>query len=168
MGIAAILTSIVTFGNFHWDILLNQFEDSPFFTSDYPAVFEKTKDPRIFNRVIPLAPNLAIRICPDIMFDRDRAGYSFTNFTHTVRKLSRSDVTNINRLIVRCAETIVFFREDHDWIAKFVKKNAGYRIEPITRRLPHGSGTLLLFTQEISETLTRSDCRLTAGLASSP
>ena len=56
IGIASILSHIVTFGNFKWDILINPFDDSPFFTSDFPVAIEKTSDVRILNKIIPLAP----------------------------------------------------------------------------------------------------------------
>ena len=152
IGIASLLSRAITFGNFKWDILINPFDDSPFFTSDFPVAIEKTDDFRILNRIAPLAPNLAIRIRPDLSLDRERTDYSFSGFRHTVRNLSRPEVMSVNRLIVRCAETAVFFRDDYEWVPKFVKKNATFRIEPRTRRIPHGNGTLLWFTQEISET----------------
>ena len=155
-GIASILSWILMFGNFKWDILINPFKDSPFFTSDFPVAIEKTDDLRILNRIAPLAPNLAIRIRPDLSLDRERTDFSFSGFRRTVRKLSRPEVMNINRLIVRCAETTVFFRENYEWVPNFVKKNAGFRIEPRTQRIPHGNGTLLWFTQEVSETRSSS------------
>ena len=155
MGIASILSRTATFGNFKWEILINPFDDSPFFTSDFPVAIEKTEDLRVLNRIAPLAPNLAIRIRPDLSLDRERTDFSFSGFRYTVRKLSRPEVMSVNRLIVRCAETTVFFRDDYEWVPSFVKRNAGFRIEPRTRRIPHGNGTLLWFTQEVSE--TRSD-----------
>ena len=72
MGISSILERTATFGNFKWEILLNDFGDSPFFTSDFPAAIEKTEDPRILNRIVPLAPNLALRIRPDLSLERSR------------------------------------------------------------------------------------------------
>ena len=61
-------------------------------------------------------------------------------------------VVSINRGIVRCAETMVFFRDNSPWIPGFVRKNAGFRIEPTTKSIAHGTGTMLWFTQEIRET----------------
>jgi hypothetical protein len=152
IGITTILAHTLTFGNFTWDILVNQFDDSPFFTSDFPVAIEQTTDPRILNRIAPLSPCLAIRIRPDPSIDREHADFSFVGFRRTIRKLSRQEVMSINRLIVRCAETTVFFRDNHAWVPNFVKKNAGFRIEPKTRRIPYGTGTLLWNTQEIRET----------------
>jgi Protein of unknown function (DUF4238) len=152
MGIASILSHTLMFGNFTWDILINRFDDSPFFTSDFPVAIEDTTDPRILNRIAPLSPSLAIRIRPDLSIDRERSDFSFAGFRHTIPKLNRQEVMNINRLIVRCAETTVFFRDNYAWVPKFVKKNVGFRIEPKTSRIPYGNGTLLWFTQEIRET----------------
>lgn len=151
VGVASILDQTLTFGNFQWDILINPFDDSSFFTSDFPVAIEKTADPRILNRIAPLAPHLAIRIRPDLAFDRERADFSFSGFRRSVRMLNRQEVMSMNRLIVRCAETTVFFRDNHTWVPHFVKKNAGFRIEARTQRIPHGSGTLLWVTQDVCE-----------------
>jgi hypothetical protein len=152
LGIVSILSVITAFGNFAWDVMLNSFDDNPFFTSDFPVAIEKTKDVRVLNRIVPLAPYLAIRIRPDLMIDRNLTDFSFPHFRYLIRKLSRPEVMSINSLIVRCAESIVFFRDDHKWIPGFVKRNSKFRIEPRTHKLPNGDGTLLWYTQEIIET----------------
>jgi uncharacterized protein DUF4238 len=41
VGIASILKLAATYGNFTWEILHNDFADSPFFTSDFPVAIEK-------------------------------------------------------------------------------------------------------------------------------
>ncbi|MCR4290670.1 MAG: DUF4238 domain-containing protein [Candidatus Scalindua sp.] len=151
IGICSILSHIRMFGNFKWDILMNPFNNNPFFTSDFPVAIEKTDDHRILNRIIPLTPKLAIRIFPDISIDRKRVDFSFSGFRHSVRKLSLRDVMYINKLIVRCAETTVFFRDDYEWIPKFVKKNAGFCIESRTIRIPKGDGTLHVSSLEVRE-----------------
>jgi len=142
MGICSILSQVMMFGNSKWDILMNPFNDNTFFTSDFPVPIEMFDDFRIFNRIIPLTPELAIRIIPVKSIDRKSADFSFSNFRQTVRKLKLRDAMYINELIVRCAETTVFFRDDYEWIPKFVKKNAGFRIESRTIRIPNGDGTL--------------------------
>jgi len=152
LGIDSIQSCIKKFGNRTWDILLNPFDDSPFFTSDFPVAIEKTKDPRVFNGVVPLSPKLAIRIRPDPSLERDHLDFSFSRFSHRVRKLGRSDVVKINRLIVRCAEDEVYFRDDYEWIRKFVKRNALFRIERRTRRIRWDGGSLMLFAPEVVET----------------
>lgn len=149
IGIDSILPLIITFGNFKWDVLLNPFDKSPFFTSDFPIAIERTPDARILNKIVPLAPHLAIRIRPNLSYDRKHPDYSFSGFRRAIRKLSRSEVMNINRLIVRCAETTVFFRDNYEWVSSFVKKNANYRIEMKIVKIPYKKGNLLLTTQEI-------------------
>jgi hypothetical protein len=64
IGIASILKMALTFANSAWDILKNPFGDCPFFTSDFPAAIEDSTDPRVLNRIVPLTPNLAVRIRP--------------------------------------------------------------------------------------------------------
>ena len=66
-------------------------------------------------------------------------------------KVSQHEVININRRIVRCAEDIVFFRDNHDWVSKFIKKNAKFWIEPKTQKIPYRKGNLLISTQKIIE-----------------
>jgi len=151
VSIASILENTIAFANSRWDILRNPFDRSPFFTSDFPVAIERTGDARVLNKILPLAPDLAVRICPDLSQGRKRDDFSFSQFRGAVRKLRRSEVVGINRLIVRCAETTVFFRDDHEWVPGFVKKNAGFRVEPRTRRAPHGKGLLHSFSFEVAE-----------------
>lgn len=138
IGIAAILPLISMYGNSKWDILINPFHDSPFFTSDFPVAIENSDLPYILNRIAPLSPKLAIRICPDLSPEQEHSRFSFSGFRHTIRQLTRQEVIYINRLIVRCAETTVFFRDNYEWVPIFIRKNAGYRIEQRTQRMQSG------------------------------
>lgn len=149
MGISTILLGTAAFGNFKWEILRNGIADSPFFTSDFPAAIEESDDPRVLNRIVPLAPNLAIRIRPDLTIERGQADFSFAKFGYRVRDISHAEVIKLNRLIVRCAEETVFYRDDCPWVRPFVAKNRQYRIEPSTENLPTPNGTLLFSTQRI-------------------
>lgn len=149
IGIGSILRFVALFGNFKWEILLNDHDDTPFFTSDFPAAIETTKNPRILNRIVPLAPNLAIRIRSDITLDKTRADFSFPQFGYRRRNVEHEELVRLNRLIVRCAEDTVFYRDDHPWVRPFVSKNRHYRIEPHTSRLATPTGTLLVSTQRI-------------------
>lgn len=150
-GITSILSHVATFGNSFWEVLSNPYPDSPFFTSDYPVAIERSTNPMVFNRVFPLSPNLAIRIRPNIYADRENPDYEFKNFAVKRTTLSRPQVRAINQLLVRCAESVVFFSQNQPWIPGFVAKNSGYRIEPKTIKLPHGNGTLMWVTQEITK-----------------
>jgi len=149
VGISSILRVVAAFGNFKWDVLHNRFDQSPFFTSDFPVAIEETVDWRIVNRIVPLAPNLAVRIRPDLTFDRKRADLSFTNFGYCSKSISRSELVEINRLIVRCAEDMIFFRDNSPWVQKFIAKNHNYRVEATTHKIAQGNGTLVISSQRI-------------------
>jgi len=150
IGITGVLSTTKAFGNSTWEILHNPHDDSPFFTSDFPIVVERARDPRVLNRIVPLSPYLAIRICPNVGLYRETIDFDFANFHYRRKKLSRSEVAVINQGIVRCAESIVFSSSNQPWVQKFVARNANFRIEPKTHRVSHGRGTLMLSTQEIS------------------
>lgn len=150
IGISSIILNTLAFGNFTWEVLINPYKDESFFTSDFPVAVEETEDIRVLNRIVPLSPNLAIRIRPNISFDMHNARFSFSNFHYVIKRLSRSEMIKINRLIIRCAESMVFFRDDYEWIPRFIKRNAGYRIEQKTSVIPYGEGTFLHFSQEVS------------------
>lgn len=152
-GIASILDFIDIFGNCEWEILQNDFKDSPFFTSDYPIAIEKTSDPRVLNKIVPLAPNLAVRIKPDISRDRTQKDFTFSKFSYVKRNLGHEDVVKINTLLVRCAEEIVFYRDNHPWVQAFIRKNQHYRIEACSENLRTATGTVLFSTQSVVATV---------------
>ncbi len=154
LGISNIMELITTIGNFRWEVLLNPFDDSAFFTSDFPIAFEMGSHSSIRNKIIPLSPNLAIRICPDPFRDKAQKDKSFSNFEYRRRKLNRKEVHLINKLIVRCAESVVFYRDNHDWVSRFVSKNSKFRIETQIEKVPHNSGTLSVATQNVMKLRT--------------
>ena len=148
IGISSIKKFVSIFGNSPWEILHNEQKDSPFFTSDYPAPIELRKD-GITNRIVPLAPDLAVRIKPDMRISRGQPDLSFSSFECRDRKLSHDDVVKVNQLIVQCAEDLVFYRDDQYWIPRFVAKHSKYRIEGITKNTAYGSGFLNSVSQRI-------------------
>ena len=148
IGIDSILGLINKSGNLEWEILINSFEDTPFFTSDYPIAIETTKN-YVTNNIIPLSPTIAIKIYGQINKHRKNHlnDFSFSHFCYSVRKLNRDEIRNINRLIVRCAENLVFFSDDCEWIPNFVKKNSRFRIELIpSERRPYYEQKIIEFT----------------------
>ena len=149
MGIANILHHVSAFGNAQWEVLHNVDASSPFFTSDFPIAIEPTDDPRVLSKVVPLAPDLAVRITPRIEMSGAQPDLSFGKFSHRQRSPGRQEILGINRLLVRCAEDIVFYRDDHKWIEPFITKNRHYRIETIVRQIPHGTGFLNISSQQI-------------------
>lgn len=150
-GIASVLSHTATFGNSAWEILINPFKDSPFFSSDFPVAIEQSGNPVVLNRIVPLTPYLAVRIIPNIHIDRNNPDFNFSNFRYKRKKLLRSEVRKINQLFIQCAESMVFFSKMESWVARFVDRNSQFRIEPRTKRIPSGEGTMLWFTQEVSE-----------------
>lgn len=154
IGIDSILGFINIFGNCKWEILQNDFKDSPFFTSDFPIAIEKTSDPRVLNRIVPLTPYLAVRIKPDISIDRTQIDLSFPKFSCVSRHIGHGDVVKINTLLVRCAEDTVFYRDNTSWVQPFIRKNQHYRIEAYNKKLRTATGTLLLSTQRVVATVS--------------
>jgi hypothetical protein len=128
IGIASILEHVAAFGNFNWDVPVNRFDQSPFFTSDFPVTIEKTDDWSILNKIVPLAPHLAVRFKPNPRIDRKRSDFTFANFDYRMREIGHTELVDINRLIVRSAEELVFYRDDAAWVPKFIAKNRRYRI----------------------------------------
>jgi hypothetical protein len=149
MGVTSVTNHVSVFGNSPWEILLNEHADSPFFTSDYPVAIETFDINTPINRIVPLAPDLAIRIRPDIRLSRTQPDLSFAKFKASSHKLKRKEVTDLNRLIVQCAEDLVLYRDDQPWVESFVTKNRRYRVEPITQTLKHNGGDLIVSTHRI-------------------
>lgn len=149
IGISNVLQHVSVFGNSPWEILHNDDADNPFFTSDYPAAIEVTDLNAPINRVVPLAPDLAIRIMPDIRLSGTNSDLRFAKFKAAPRRLKRAEVVDLNRLIVRCAEDLILYRDDRPWIEGFVAENRRYWIAPVTKQVLHGSGVLNVSTQRI-------------------
>ena len=149
ISIGNILKLTALLGNFKWEVLQNDFDSSPFLTSDFPVAIEESDDPLTLNKIIPLSPNLAIRVVPDRTFDKHRADFSFKNFSSRSRKVNRQEVMKINHLIVRCAEEIVFYRDDYPWVQPFIAKNRYYRIEASTRKITTQLGTVSFLAQRV-------------------
>jgi hypothetical protein len=142
---------VSVFGNSPWEILHNYETDSPFFTSDYPATIEVTDLNTPINRIIPLAPDIAVRIMPDVNLSGSKPDLSFEKHKSLHRTLKRREVVDLNRLIVRCAEDLVLYRDDQHWIETFIAKNRRYRIETVTQQIAHESGALSISTQRVRE-----------------
>lgn len=149
IGISSILERTGSLGNFHWEILLNDDQSNPFITSDYPVAPEETSDPRIFNRVVPLAPDIGIRIMPDLEFDRERARISFEQFRHRHKKCKFSEVQYLNRLLVRSAESTVYYCDDLERICRFIARNRFYRVDTKNTHRQLNDGVLQISQQKI-------------------
>lgn len=148
LGINSITDLVSIYGNSKWEILLNRIPECPFFTSNFPVAIETTNH-WTMNWIVPLTPDLAIRIIPDIRLQGTAPDLSFSKFTSRQRILRRSEVVGINRLIVQCAEDLVFYRDNLEWVSAFVAKNRHYRIEAVTNQMPSGTGFMNFSTQRI-------------------
>ena len=149
LGISNVLHLTSVFGNSVWEVLRNNGSESPFFTSDYPVAMEVVGINSPINRLVPLAPDLAIRIVPDLNLSRQEADLTFGKLRLANPRISRREVTIVNRLIVRCAEDLVFYKNELPWIEKFVNKNREYHIEPIAQTLPTGTGHFIVSTHRV-------------------
>jgi hypothetical protein len=134
LGIDSIKKHVSIWGNSRWDVLQNSDNDCPFFTSDYPVALE-ARTSRFPNWIVPLAPDLAIRIIPDIRLSKASQDLSFAQFKCRHPTPRRSEIVEINRLIVRCAEDKVFYRDNLPWVHDFIEKNRYYRLDIVVDRI---------------------------------
>jgi hypothetical protein len=144
LGINGIMERVNIWGNSTWDIVVNEHaKDSPFFTSDFASGIELSDDPRIINRLVPLAPDLALRIRPDLDARDLNMDATFKAFRCRLQTPSRSEVRAINQVIARCGEELVFFRDHHDWVEPFLNKHRSFRVEPVTTEIKTPTGYAL-------------------------
>ena len=148
LGISSITSRVSLWGNSTWEILGNEEADSPFFTSDYPIALAARGDGSA-EWIVPLAPDLAIRIIPNVSLSRAAPDFLFQKFSCRYRTPPRSGVVEINRLIVRSADDIVFYRDDLPWIRGFIERTRHFRIDTVLQQIPHGTGFLINSTQQI-------------------
>ena len=146
IGISAIMDRVGILGNSTWDVIISDSGQSPFFTSDFPTAIERSDDPRILNRIAPLAPDLVVRIRPDLAAKELRGDFSFPKFRFRTISPKNSETRLINQTIVRCAEQLVFFRDQADWVAPFLNRNRTFQIQPETIQIPVERGFMNVST----------------------
>lgn len=151
IGITQIHEFIQVFGNSNWDVLINEHKDCPFVTSDYPIGLENAADAPVQNKIVPLTPELAIRIRPrwELRFRSQDSGFS--RFHPHVQWLRRAEVVAINQMLVRCAEDLVFFPVFAPWVPEFMKKHSGFRIERRQHERSDTNGKYIIDTQVIAK-----------------
>lgn len=145
IGIQTIIKRLSILGNSWWDILVNDDENSPFFTSDYPVAIEPGERPGTVNRLVPLAPKLALRIRPDLK-ERGIVDLEFRNLRIRRVRPTKQQIAAVNAAIVQGAETTVYYSSERPWIHPFVQKYADFHIEAKTMKVPHGNGYMLIST----------------------
>jgi hypothetical protein len=129
IGVSQILARLSAFGNADWEILRNN-TDCPFVTSDYPVGYGPRHVSPFAYRDFPLAPDIAIRIVTDARERGTDPELNFPRFRYRDRKISRKEAIEINRSIVRSAETHVFSSTMSVELRKFIRKNSRYFVEP--------------------------------------
>lgn len=144
LGIDQIQRLAANFRTFSWELLHNTRGASPFVTSDFPVAIEPTADPRVFARLVPLAPDLAVRLVPTL--PASTAGEEAANASGRRWHLSigHDDVARLNRTIVRCAEDVVFYQDGASWVPKLVARNRQFRVVGVSRTVPTERGSLLM------------------------
>jgi hypothetical protein len=152
MGISSIIHFVSVFGNSSWEILINSDDENPFLTSDYPVAIDVV-DPERFtlpiNRIVPLAPDLALKIVPDIALRGKEPDLTFAKLRFRRRRPSRQEVLQVNRLVVQCAEDTVMSSRDFPWLEQVVRKYKSLRIEAVTPKFKSGDGFFLPATLRI-------------------
>lgn len=152
IGISTILDRVGVWGNSAWDLIHNTEPDSPFFTSDFPAAIERAADGQILARIVPLNPDFSVRIHPDRVSRNMRQDMTFSAFRPRVLVAKPSLVRAVNESIARSAEELVFFRDHRDWVVPFLTKNARFRIEATTKKVPFGEGILNISSMDLAST----------------
>jgi hypothetical protein len=150
LGISGILERLWVWGNSAWEILRIEDPGLALCTSDFPVAVEPRPD-RSVNRIVPLAPDIALRIIPDNRLRGVQPDMSFRLTSCRSRVLSRADVVRVNRAVVRCAEELVFFQDKLDWIIGFVSKHRYFRIETVVERTRLGGRFVTEAVQRIVE-----------------
>ncbi|HEV2503712.1 MAG TPA: DUF4238 domain-containing protein [Mesorhizobium sp.] len=148
MGIRSVLQRLSIWGNSRWEIIINEDKDSPFFTSDYPLGIEPDARPGIVNRIVPLAPNLAVRIRPD-PGERRIVDLEFRNLRTRHVEATRQQIVAINTAIVQAAETTVYYSSARPWIRRFVEKYADFHVEPKMTKLPYEDSYMSVATMAV-------------------
>lgn len=139
VGIGLVLELTNGFANTPWDFVRNPFEDSPFLTSDFPVALAARKGELALRRFIPVQPDLGVFISPSKAASGERPS-TLKDFRWRLRTAKRSEVHALNRLIVQCAEDMVFSNVDASWIARLVEKNAKFAVMNTTGRLKTRDG----------------------------
>jgi len=150
IGISGVASLTKAFSTFHWEILLNRRSDRfPFLTSDFPAAIEGigVKVPAL--RIVPLRPDLAVRIVPQIRPEWRPDLES--DFRFKMCRPSPTEVRKVNLAIVRSAENLVFSSVRAPWVQSIVASNARFRLELEHNRKAEGSGFQLLNSVAVKE-----------------
>lgn len=150
IGISRILDLSGWLESCDWEFLHSSSSAKAFPTSDFPVAIERPDPGRPMVRVVPLAPDLAVRIVPcRTTMARAREGYGMGKRWH--RSAGGHEVVELSRTIVRSAEELVFFSDDLPWMGPFVEANRDYRVTATTTSAPTGHGSALMMAMGVSK-----------------
>lgn len=153
VGISQVIERTARFGNSCWDILINKNAGHQFLTSDFPLAIEDGDDPRFHHKLVPLAPDLAVRVIPDLSLSREEmADINFSKFRYRYLDVEPDKVAEINTRIVRCAEEFVFLPNDNSDLRQLVEENRSFRIEVKNIEIPSIDGSYLISQQQVCRT----------------
>jgi len=150
VGITNIMKFTDMLGNAYWDILVTDVTKGGFMTSDFPIAFGPSYDRRIVSKTVPLAPDIAVRIQPKLRDRNRKEDFSFSKFQRKYEFISKHQLVEINRQIVRAAESMVFYFRNEDWLIPLISKNRKFRSDTVVEnlRVP-GHGDLIVARQAI-------------------
>lgn len=150
IGITSIEARVDVLGNAAWDVMFADPAYGTFFTSDFPVGLGPSFDNRVVSKTVPLAPDIAVRIHPKIRERGMELDFSFPHFRARFRKLRPEETREVNRQLVRAAETMVFYNDDAEWLLPFVRKNRNHRVESLVDRIPApGGGKMVVAKQGV-------------------
>ncbi len=149
IGISQIEGRVHIFGNALWDVLIADPADGAFFTSDFPIAFGPSYHPNVISKTVPLAPDIAICIHPQLGERGKDHDFTFPNFRAKFRRLNNDQIVELNRRLVRSAEDMVFYNRDTEWLVKFVGRNRNYRADTVVTKIPTPEGEMIVSRQAI-------------------
>lgn len=148
IGISQIESRLHLFGNALWDIMFADPADGAFFTSDFPVALGPSHDERVVSKTVPLAPDVAVRIHPQLRERGKEPDFAFPGFRARFRRLKGSEIRDVNRALVRAAETMVFFNRDVEWLLPFVRNNRNFRSDSIVSKIPTPTGGSMIIARQ--------------------
>jgi hypothetical protein len=108
------------------------------------VALERTADPRVLARLVPLARDLAVRLVPMLPAGPLRRQTPQANRRRRHRPADREEVAKLNRTMLRCAQDAVFYGNDAHCAPKLVVRNREFRVLPISRSIPTECGSILM------------------------
>ncbi len=139
------------FGNAHWEILKTDAKVAPFISSDFPTGFELSPDPRVQNRIFPLAPDIAVRINLNI-HERGNTELRFDKFSFAYKKINKDTVRAFNRSVVWCADKLIFCSTNEEWVVRFVRNHRNRKLDTLVDRIPTDEGEYIITRQRVVPT----------------